>query len=169
MAFLTLAINLPHPDDTDLLGARLADAMASETALIKSHGLTLHLEGDLGAGKTSLTRALLRRLGHTGPVKSPTFSLVESYPVLGVMLNHFDFYRFEEPEEFEDAGFRDLFGPGFITATEWTEKAAPYVPDADLRIQLSHVGLGRAAQLEALTEEGHQVLSHLRKEYAPHA
>ena len=57
---MTLAIDLPHPDDTDLLGARLADAMACETALIASHGLTLHLEGDLGAGKTSLTRALLR-------------------------------------------------------------------------------------------------------------
>ncbi len=169
MAFMTLAIDLPHPDDTDLLGARLADAMACETALIASHGLTLHLEGDLGAGKTSLTRALLRKLGHTGPVKSPTFSLVESYPVLGVTLNHFDFYRFEEAEEFEDAGFRDFFGPGFITATEWTEKAAPYVPDADIRIELNHAGLGRTVNLKALTSEGQQILNHLLKEYADHA
>ena len=119
------------------------------------------LEGNLGAGKTSLVRAMLRRLGFAGPVKSPTFSLVETYPVAGLTLNHFDFYRFEEPEEFEDAGFRDLFGPGFVSATEWTEKASPYVPDADLVIELALEGLGRRAVLKGLTPLGEALVAHV--------
>ena len=102
---------------------------------------------------------MLRRLGFAGPVKSPTFSLVETYPVAGLTLNHFDFYRFEEPEEFEDAGFRDLFGPGFVSATEWTEKASPYVPDADLVIELALEGLGRRAVLKGLTPLGEALVA----------
>lgn len=168
MALTTLATALPHPDDTDLLGARLADAISTEVGSIAANGLAIRLEGNLGAGKTSLVRALLRKLGHTGPVKSPTFSLLESYPVLGLTLNHFDFYRFEEPEEFEDAGFRDLFGPGFVTATEWTDKAHPYVPDADLTIELTHVGLGREARLTAGSDLGATLIEHMAPEYADH-
>ena len=102
MASLTFEASLPHPDDTDKLGARLADAVSKEAGAVAGHGLAVRLEGNLGAGKTSLVRAMLRRLGFAGPVKSPTFSLVETYPVAGLTLNHFDFYRFEEPEEFED-------------------------------------------------------------------
>ena len=152
MASLTFEASLPHPDDTDKLGARLADAVSKEAGAVAGHGLAVRLEGNLGAGKTSLVRAMLRRLGFAGPVKSPTFSLVETYPVAGLTLNHFDFYRFEEPEEFEDAGFRDLFGPGFVSATEWTEKASPYVPDADLV---------RRAVLKGLTPLGEALVAHV--------
>ncbi len=161
MASLTFEASLPHPDDTDKLGARLADAVSKEAGAVAGHGLAVRLEGNLGAGKTSLVRAMLRRLGFAGPVKSPTFSLVETYPVAGLTLNHFDFYRFEEPEEFEDAGFRDLFGPGFVSATEWTEKASPYVPDADLVIELALEGLGRRAVLKGLTTLGEALVAHV--------
>ena len=161
LASLTFEASLPHPDDTDKLGARLADAVSKEGGAVAGHGLAVRLEGNLGAGKTSLVRAMLRRLGFAGPVKSPTFSLVETYPVAGLTLNHFDFYRFEEPEEFEDAGFRDLFGPGFVSATEWTEKASPYVPDADLVIELALEGLGRRAVLKGLTPLGEALVAHV--------
>ena len=161
MASLSFQASLPHPDDTDRLGARLADAVSKESTAVAERGLAVRLEGNLGAGKTSLVRAMLRRFGFSGPVKSPTFSLVETYPVSGLTLNHFDFYRFEEPEEFEDAGFRDLFGPGFISATEWTEKAAPYVPDADLVIEREQEGLGRRAVIKARSALGDAIISRL--------
>ena len=146
---------LPHPDDTDRLGSDLA------VRLVRPEGLALRLEGDLGAGKTSLVRAMLRTWGWTGPVKSPTFALLESYPVDGYDFHHFDFYRFEYPEEFDEAGFREMFGPGRICATEWSARAEPYLPAADLIVRLSHEGLGRRAEVEALTDAGRAVAAAL--------
>ena len=165
----TAVYTLPGPGDTDRLGAALAAAIASEKAGIAEKGLAMRLEGDLGAGKTSLVRALLRATGFEGPVKSPTFSLLETYPLFGLTLNHFDFYRFEDPEEFEDAGFRDAFGPGQVTATEWTAKAMPFVPDADIRVTLTAEGTGRRALVEALSPLGSAVLAHLPKDLTTHA
>lgn len=163
MALLTFEASLPHPDDTDRLGAHLADAVLKEADCVADQGLAMRLQGNLGAGKTSLVRAMLRRFGFAGPVKSPTFSLVETYPINALTLNHFDFYRFEEPEEFEDAGFRDLFGPGLICATEWTEQAAPYVPEADLVVELELDGHGRRAVLRALSPLGESIVSHIQE------
>lgn len=154
MANERFEIELPHPDDTDRLGKALAKALTA----VHPNGFALRLEGDLGAGKTTLVRAALRALGWTGPVKSPTFALVETYPLEAFEFNHFDFYRFEDPEEFEDAGFRDMFGPGRICATEWSERAGRRLPAADLIVTLSHKGLGRHASLEACSSWGKQVL-----------
>ena len=123
MSESVLTLALPTPEDTDRLGARLSDAFGRNAELLREKGFALRLEGNLGAGKTSLVRAMLRAAGFAGPVKSPTFSLVETYPVWGVTLAHFDFYRFEDPIEFEDAGFRDDFAPGTLAVTEWSEKA----------------------------------------------
>ena len=159
----SLQFSLPLPEDTDRLAAQLAHAIAHYQSDWQPLGLTLELNGDLGAGKTSFTRAMLRAWNFTGPVKSPTFSLVETYSVLGVTFNHFDFYRFETPEEFDEAGFRDLFGPEQICATEWSSKAQPYVPNADVRIMLTVDGLGRQATLQALTPIGHTLLNQLEK------
>lgn len=156
-----LTLDLPTPDDTDRLGARLAAAFSACTDMIARDGFALRLEGNLGAGKTSLVRALLRACGFTGPVKSPTFSLVETYPVLGGTLAHFDFYRFEDPMEFEDAGFRDDFAPGTLAVTEWSEKAMPFLPDADFIIEIDHAGYGRKARLRALTPNGVRLLEAL--------
>ena len=163
----TVTFNLPTPDATDALGGALAHALQTlpvgKTCL--DEGLAIRLEGDLGAGKTTLSRALLRALGFTGPVKSPTFSLLETYDValLGETLhvNHFDFYRFEEPQEFEDAGFAENFEPGALCLTEWSEKAEPYLPPADLTFTFAYRDLGRVVTLTGHTPRGQALVTAL--------
>jgi tRNA threonylcarbamoyladenosine biosynthesis protein TsaE len=126
---------LPNAAATDAFGARLAACLRP--------GLVLWLEGDLGTGKTSLVRATLRALGHAGSVKSPTYTLVELYKLSSLYCYHFDFYRFNEPEEFQDAGLGEYFRADAVCFVEWPDKAAGYVPEADLRIALTHAGEGR--------------------------
>jgi tRNA threonylcarbamoyladenosine biosynthesis protein TsaE len=138
---------------TERLGARLADAIRP--------GLVIYLEGDLGAGKTTLVRALLRRLGYAGPVKSPTYSLVEVYVISRLYLYHFDFYRFLSPEEFVDAGLDEYFREDSVCLVEWPQKAAAYVPPADLRLALSHRAVGRHCVPVACSEEGKACLKRL--------
>lgn len=128
------------------LGARLARALHP--------GLRIYLSGDLGAGKTTLVRGCLRALGYQGRVKSPTFSLVELYEFSRLYLYHFDFYRFEDPTEWSDAGFRDAFSGSGVCIVEWPQKAAGRLPAADLEITLEHVGAGRAVRISAETEQG---------------
>ncbi|MCI6530062.1 MAG: tRNA (adenosine(37)-N6)-threonylcarbamoyltransferase complex ATPase subunit type 1 TsaE [Mesosutterella sp.] len=136
------------------LGSLLAGAFCGLSRKINESGFNLRLDGTLGAGKTTLTRAMLRALGITGRVKSPTFTLVETYDAPFFTVHHFDFYRFESPEEFDDAGFRDLFGPGKLTVCEWSEKALPFLPAPDLTISLSLFKDGRKARLEPCGEAG---------------
>ena len=124
-------------------------------------GLVIYLEGDLGAGKTTLSRALIRALGHTGPVKSPTYSLVEVYVISSLYLYHFDFYRFGSPEEFVDAGLGEYFRKDSVCLVEWPEKAAGYVPPADLRLAIGHESAGRRFRPLACSEEGQQCLTSL--------
>ncbi len=155
---------LPDPSATDRLGAALARAMVRCRETIGTHGLALRLEGNLGAGKTSVVRAVLRELGWTGAVKSPTFSLLETYQTAEILLHHFDFYRFEDPCEFEDAGFRELFSPGAVCATEWSERAEPCLPAEDLSLELVYEGLGRRALLSARTGAGEALLKAFLEE-----
>ncbi|HJW25187.1 MAG TPA: tRNA (adenosine(37)-N6)-threonylcarbamoyltransferase complex ATPase subunit type 1 TsaE [Rhodocyclaceae bacterium] len=136
---VTAVFDLPDEAATQRLGQILAP-------LLKP-GMVIHLEGDLGAGKTTLVRALLRALGHTGPVKSPTYSLVEVYAVSSLYLYHFDFYRFESPEEFLDAGLGEYFHDASICLVEWPEKARGVAPPADLSCRFEHAGDGRRAEL----------------------
>ena len=157
----SLKFPLPMPDDTDRLATCVANIIRETRDLWVNFGLVLAFDGDLGAGKTTFARAMLRAWGFAGAVKSPTFSLVETYPILGVTMNHFDFYRFETPYEFDDAGFRDLFGAGQICITEWTEKAQPFVPQSDIELRLTIDGLGRIAELEALSSLGETLLKKL--------
>lgn len=163
MTMKSFDASLPGPEDTDRLGLACARALRTLAAEVAASGFALRLEGDLGAGKTSLTRALLRGMGWTGAVKSPTFSLLETYAFEGFTLNHFDFYRFEEPMEFEDAGFRDQYGPGNFSVSEWSSKAAPYLPAADLVVALTVDGYGRKAQLAAETPLGERFLACIEK------
>ena len=116
------------------------------------------------AGKTTFTRALLRAAGFAGRVKSPTFELVTDYDFTdGITLHHFDFYRFEDPQEFDDAGFRDLFGAGNVCVSEWSEKAEPLLPAADLVIELTpETPLSRTAKMTATTELGRRVLKKVQ-------
>ncbi|WP_251569399.1 tRNA (adenosine(37)-N6)-threonylcarbamoyltransferase complex ATPase subunit type 1 TsaE [Parasutterella muris] len=154
---------LPDEQATNELGAELAAVLLENKDEILSSGLNIRLCGDLGAGKTTLTRALLRALGFEGRVKSPTFTLLELYSIDGFTLNHFDFYRFEDPEEFEDAGFRENFGPGRVCVTEWTQKAEPLVPGADLMISLLPKDDGREVQVSALTDHGVRIVRGLER------
>lgn len=121
-------------------------------------GLTIHLIGDLGAGKTTLTRGILHGLGYSHTVKSPTYNLVEIYKISGVYFYHFDFYRFNDYLEWEEAGFREYFNSDSICVVEWPEKAGDLLPKPDLRLVLSILDNGRKIELQACTEAGKQCL-----------
>ena len=123
-------------------------------------GMTVHLRGDLGAGKTTLVRGILRGLGYEGRVKSPTFTLLEPYNFSRLYLYHFDFYRFLDPQELEDTGFREYFNPQSVCLIEWPEKA-PGLPPADLDIELHVIAEGRAMAITAHTEVGRRCLDKL--------
>jgi len=122
-------------------------------------GLTIYLNGELGAGKTTLARGILRGLGYQGKVKSPTFTLVEVYSLPAFELFHFDFYRFTNPNELAQAGFRDHFTPQSVCLIEWPCKAIG-LPEADLIIQLNVQDQGRIAILHAPSELGKSCLPY---------
>jgi tRNA threonylcarbamoyladenosine biosynthesis protein TsaE len=123
-----------------------AQQLARQPALADAF-ITLH--GDLGAGKTTLTRHLLQALGVAGRIKSPTYTIVESYDTASFPVWHFDFYRFNDPQEWEDAGFRDIFASPGLKLAEWPQKAEGLLPGADLDIAL--VTEGECARLVLLT------------------
>lgn len=143
------------PDEAALLelGARLAVACPGEA--------TIHLHGELGAGKTTLVRGILRALGHLGPVKSPTYTLVEPYQIAGHQIYHFDLYRIGTPEELESMGGRDYFGARALRLIEWPERGAGWLPAPDLEVFLDYADGGRAARLEACSPIGKQILGAL--------
>ena len=149
-ALKTLTAYLPDEAATQALGAAFARALRP--------GLVVYLHGDLGAGKTALTRALLQAAGHQGPVRSPTYTLAEPYRITldGTPrhLIHYDLYRMASPEEFLDAGFREDFDGRNICIVEWPEKGEPVLPPPDVRVLLSVSGPGREVELQALSELG---------------
>lgn len=133
-------------------------ALGEKIANILQPGLIIFLSGDLGAGKTTLTRGILRAMGYLGKVKSPTYNLVEIYKFSELYLYHFDFYRFNDPIEWEEAGFRDFFKAETICLIEWPEKADKLLPDADIKIFFRFNELGREIRIQAGTEKGKQCL-----------
>lgn len=147
---ITRTLPLPAEPDTLTLGQSLSRVLAQ--------GGTLYLEGDLGAGKTTLARGLIQALGHTGPVKSPTYTIVEPYELACGPVFHFDLYRLADPEELELMGIRDYFAPGAICIVEWPARGADLIPAPDLRLTLEKAGTGRQAHLTACTPLGQQML-----------
>ena len=117
-------------------------------------GLVLHLRGELGSGKTTLVRALLRTLGYPGRVKSPTFTLVEPYALLRLNLYHFDFYRFKDRSEWLSSGFREHFNPESLCIVEWPERAGGLLAPPDLEVHLRYQADGRSAALAAHSPPG---------------
>jgi tRNA threonylcarbamoyladenosine biosynthesis protein TsaE len=125
---------------------------------------TLYLHGNLGSGKTTFTRYLLQALGVTGRIKSPTYAIVESYELMREgqpwLVWHFDFYRFKDPQEWEDAGFRDIFASPGLKICEWPDKADGFLPPADLGMEIQvNDDDSRSVQLTAHTNTGRQLLT----------
>ncbi len=137
-----------------------AIALAAQGALRNAF---VALRGELGAGKTTLVRHLLQALGVAGRIKSPTYAVVEPYSVNDLNIWHFDFYRFADPQEWEDAGFRDIFASVGLKLAEWPDHAGSRLPTADLEIALTTVTeTARSATLTARTPLGVQLLDALQ-------
>ena len=136
-------------------------ALAARLSTQLQAGMVLYLHGDLGAGKTCLVRGILCALGHTGRVKSPTYTLLETYHVADLDLCHFDLYRMQNEEEWELAGFRDEFNGSNIMLIEWPEKAQSVIPAADIIIDLNILPQGREAIMTGLSPMGSACLKQL--------
>jgi tRNA threonylcarbamoyladenosine biosynthesis protein TsaE len=147
----SLAFTLPDEAATVALGARLAAALVP--------GLLVTLSGDLGAGKTTLSRGIVQGLGHRGAVKSPTYTLVEPYEHTRFPVYHFDLYRLADAEELELLGFRDYLAGDCLCLVEWPERGGGFLPAADLAITMSAQGDGRRVTLEAATPVAGDVLA----------
>jgi tRNA threonylcarbamoyladenosine biosynthesis protein TsaE len=156
---------LHKPDDSRLFlpDAAATPAFAARLAAALKPGLTVYLRGDLGAGKTTLVRALLQALGYKGHVKSPTYTLLEQYEAGGLHLRHFDLYRFRDPVEWDAAGFRDEFNGQNICLVEWPEKAEALIPQADVEIAFEILPHGRNLILDAHTATGRECINLLQK------
>ncbi|SDD16702.1 tRNA (adenosine(37)-N6)-threonylcarbamoyltransferase complex ATPase subunit type 1 TsaE [Aquimonas voraii] len=148
-----LVLDLPDEAASQRLGQRLAATLPARAVV--------HLRGDLGAGKTTLARALLRALGVEGAIKSPTYTLIERYPVEGGEVAHLDLYRIADPEELSFLGLDELADSARLWLVEWPDRGAAFLPAADLRIGLAVEGAGRRAELEPLSPQGARWLTAL--------
>jgi tRNA threonylcarbamoyladenosine biosynthesis protein TsaE len=146
--------DLPEPEATEAFAQQLGAALPADTA-----GWTLLLEGELGAGKSTFARALIRYFGHGGAVPSPTYTLVEPYDLPGRVIYHVDLYRVSEEEELRYLGWTDL-EDGF-RLVEWPDRAPGLAANADLRLTLAYSGSGRSASLEGLSERGRGLVESL--------
>lgn len=149
-----LTFFLETEDDTIAVGQKLARHVQAP--------LTLYLTGDLGAGKTTLSRGLIQGLGHKGPVKSPTYTLVEPYEFDDVEVYHFDLYRLNDPEELEFMGIRDYFSATSLCIVEWPDKGEGLLPSADVHLHLNYVNTGREIRIHALSEQGEKLLAAIK-------
>jgi tRNA threonylcarbamoyladenosine biosynthesis protein TsaE len=144
---------LSDPEAQVAFGRRLA-------ALLPPR-LVVYLQGDLGTGKTTLTRGLLTGLGHEGAARSPTYTLLEPYELADRRLYHLDLYRLGDPEELEYLGLRDLLAEDAIWMVEWPERGLGVLPPADLRISIAYAADGRQLRISAETASGHALLDAL--------
>ena len=149
------ALFLPDPEATERLGRQLAACLPA--------GAVLGLRGELGAGKSTVARALLRALGVTGPIKSPTYTLVEQYPVAGGEALHLDLYRIADAAELDFLGLADLAGQAHCWLIEWPERGGKFLPPTDLELLLAATTNGRRANLVAHSQKGRDWLANLSK------
>lgn len=151
---VSVNIFLGDEQDTEDLGKRLAQIILPP--------LTLNLSGELGAGKTTLSRGIIQALGHQGAVKSPTYALVEPYELDNIDLFHFDLYRLSDPEELEFMGIRDYFTEKSVCLVEWPDRGHGLMPIADISIDIKYVGTGREVEISSGSSQGQVLLSKFK-------
>jgi len=148
----------------DLLDEAATLKLGADIAqLCPSQQFTIHLEGELGAGKTTLSRGLLHSLGHKGNVKSPTYTLVECYKLAPRTVFHFDLYRLADPEELDYLGLDDYLSHNALWLIEWAKQAGEFLPNPDILILLSYHNRGRQAKFSALSSAGQRLIGQLDK------
>jgi tRNA threonylcarbamoyladenosine biosynthesis protein TsaE len=152
---------IPEVRDVELPDEAATSALARCVAATLAGGLVMYLEGSLGAGKTSFARALLRTLGVTTRIKSPTYTLVEFYPLARGQAWHLDLYRIADPAELEWLGLDALADADALVLVEWPEHGAGALPPADLLVHLEHAGSGRRASLVPRSARGEAILRRL--------
>jgi len=142
----------------DVIDAPAMEALGQKLASVCPPGSKLFLQGELGAGKTTLSRGFLKGLGHQGIVKSPTYTLVEPYRLDDLEVFHFDLYRLNDPEELESLGIRDYFSGEAICLVEWPEKGAPHLGEPDVHIHIQYQDDQRKVSLSAKTHAGKEII-----------
>jgi tRNA threonylcarbamoyladenosine biosynthesis protein TsaE len=153
--------NMSEQQSIELVNEEAMVAFGHDIARITAGRGVIFLQGDLGMGKTTLSRGILRGCGHQGSVKSPTYTLVEPYEVDGKRLYHFDLYRLADPEELEFLGIRDYFDEDALCLVEWPDKGAGWLPEPDLVLEIQLQGRGRRLSWQAKTEYGRELADKL--------
>jgi len=149
-----MLFSLKDESETIALGAKMASVLIG--------GEIIFLKGELGAGKTTFVRGLLNALGHSGTVKSPTYTLIEPYSIAGIDVYHFDLYRINDPEELEAMGIRDYCDGEAICLFEWPEQGADVLPEADIVLFLSQVTSGREVEFRPNSVTGENILKSIK-------
>lgn len=147
----------------ELYGDASQEALGRQLAGCLAPPCVIWLEGELGAGKTTLARGILRGLGHRGRVPSPTYTLVESYQLGDLRLHHLDLYRLADPEELEYLGLADLCDGCSVLLVEWPERGAGLLPEADVRLRIRHAGQGRVLTLHPQSDVGRKIADCLAR------
>ncbi len=148
-----MTYNISTPEAMEELGANLSQVCNKRSIV--------HLDGELGVGKTTLVRGFLHAFGHTGIVKSPTYTLVEPYQLNGHKIYHFDFYRLGDPEELEYLGIRDYLEDNAICLIEWPEQGGQFTPAADIQVSISYHSKTRILKLQAYNSVGRKIIANL--------
>jgi tRNA threonylcarbamoyladenosine biosynthesis protein TsaE len=154
--------------ELQIAGEAQQEALGAALAGILEPPCIIYLAGDLGTGKTTLARGLLRGLGHRGRVKSPTYTLLEPYELSDLQCYHFDLYRLADPEELMFLGIEDLLQPHALLLVEWPERGRGVLPAPDLTIHIYHQGASRRLTFQAASEKGGQIINELQRQWDEH-